>query len=70
VASVKGGVDTVELLFVGEGVAANRPTKSRLGARKRKLHFDKKHKKLKKDLGTPKVEIDLYLLISPLRQRL
>jgi hypothetical protein len=37
----------------GEGVAADRPAKSRLEARKKKLQFDKKHKKLTKDPKTP-----------------
>jgi hypothetical protein len=46
-------VDAVELPFGGEGVAANRPAKIRLGARKKKLQFDKKYKKLKKDLRSP-----------------
>jgi hypothetical protein len=62
VASASGNVDAVELPSDGEGVAADRPAKSRLGARMKKLQFDKKHKKLKKDYGTPKGEIDL---VSP-----
>ena len=46
-------MDAVELPFDGEGVAADRQAKSRLEARKKKMQFDKKHKKLKKDPGTP-----------------
>jgi hypothetical protein len=44
VASARANVDAVELPFDGEGVAAYRPAKSRLEARKKKLQFDKKHK--------------------------
>ena len=44
------------------GEAADRPAKSRLQARKKKLQFDKKQKKLKKDPGTPEGEI---ALVSP-----
>jgi hypothetical protein len=62
VASARGNVDAVEQPPGGEGVAADRPAKSRLEARKKKLQFIKKHKKLKKDPGTPKGETDL---ISP-----
>jgi hypothetical protein len=53
VASARGNVDAVELPSDGEGVAADRPVQSQLEARNKKLHFDKKHKKLKQDLGTP-----------------
>jgi hypothetical protein len=62
VASARGNVDAVELPYDGEGVAADRPRKSRLEARKKKQKFDKKHKKLKKDHGTPEGKIDL---VSP-----
>jgi hypothetical protein len=62
VASARGNADAVELPSDGEGVAANRPPKSRLKARKKKLQFDKEHKKLKKDHVTPEGEIDL---VSP-----
>jgi hypothetical protein len=56
VASARGDVDD------GEGVAADRPAKSRVEARKKKMQFDKKHKKPKEDLGTLEGEIDL---VSP-----
>jgi hypothetical protein len=59
VASARGNVDAVELPSDGESVAADRPGKSRLEARKKKLQFDKKHKKLKKNPRTPKSKIDL-----------
>jgi hypothetical protein len=62
VTSASGNVNAVELPSYGEGVAADRPAKSRLEARKKKVQIDKKQKKLKKDPGTPKGEIDL---VSP-----
>jgi hypothetical protein len=62
VASARGNVEAVELPSDGEGVAADRPAKSRLEARKKEMQSDKKHKKLKKDLKTPEGEIDL---VSP-----
>jgi hypothetical protein len=62
VASARGNVDAVELPSDGEGVAADRPAKSRPEASKKKMQFDKKHKKMKKDPGTPEGEIDL---VSP-----
>jgi hypothetical protein len=61
-ASARGNVDAVKLPSDGEGVATDRPAKSRLEARKKKLQFDKKHKNLKKDHGTRDGEI---YLVSP-----
>jgi hypothetical protein len=40
-------MDAVELPSDGEGVPADRPTKSRVEGTKKNLKFDKKHKKLK-----------------------
>jgi hypothetical protein len=53
VTSAREDVDAVEMPSDGEGVAADRPAKSRLEARKKKLQLDKKHKKLKKNPETP-----------------
>jgi hypothetical protein len=64
VASARGAVDAVELPCDGEegGEAANRPAKSRLEVRKKKMQFDKKHKMHEKDHGTLEGEINL---VSP-----
>jgi hypothetical protein len=70
VASARGDVDAVEPQSDGEGVAADRPTKSRPEARKKKLQLDKKDNKLKRTLGLQKVRLTWYLIISLLRQRM
>jgi hypothetical protein len=62
VASARGDVDAASPFSDGEGVAADRPAKSQVEARKKNMQFDKKHKKPKEDLGTPEGEIDL---VSP-----
>jgi hypothetical protein len=63
VASARGGMDAVELpCDGGGGEVADRPAKSQLEEKKKKLHFNRKHKKENKDPCSPEGEI---IFVSP-----